>query len=165
MHDVAGAPKYQFDEENNIFNKKTGRKLKYHLDKDGYYKTMLSDIVYENKYYKRRSCFIHRLIALTFIEKVEGKTQVNHINGIKTDIRTANFEWVNVSENAYHAYKLKLRSAVGEKNGRSKLCVADIIKIRELRKAGKTHQKIADEIPTSRKNVTNILSGKRWSHV
>ena len=49
---------------------------------------------------------LHRVIATTFIPNPHGKPQVNHKNGVKTDNRVCNLEWVNNSENQKHRYSV-----------------------------------------------------------
>lgn len=55
---------------------------------------------------------VHRLVAETFIRKPKdhtGKLYVNHINGIRSDNRLCNLEWVTPQGNAVHAYETGLR--------------------------------------------------------
>lgn len=85
--------------------------LKGRSEGHGYLKVDLS------KGGKCKSMRIHRLVAEAFIPKPKNKTDVNHINGIKTDNRLENLEWVTRSENLKHAYDIGLKEKpIGVKN-------------------------------------------------
>jgi len=74
---------------------------------------------------KTKKCFLmHRLIAQAFIANPKHKKEVNHINGIKTDNRIDNLEWVTASENILHSvYVLGNKSHVkATASAKIKLC-------------------------------------------
>ena len=81
-----------------------GRVLKP-LKHNGYLVAQLS----KNGSHKRHKT--HRLVALTFIPNPLNKSEVNHINGNKTDNRLENLEWVTHRENTIHAFDMGLNKA------------------------------------------------------
>ena len=50
------------------------------------------------------TCYLHRLIAQSFIPNPVNKSFINHKNGEKTDNWYENLEWVTHAENVQHAY-------------------------------------------------------------
>lgn len=79
-----------------IMNTK-GRILKAGIDKDGYYRITLSNNG------KRKSYYVHRLVARAYLKDYDENLQVNHKNGIKTDNRIENLEMVTLQENIKHS--------------------------------------------------------------
>ena len=61
---------------------------------------------------KRKYHYIHRLVALMFIENDEPtvKTEVNHISEVKTENTVENLEWCSPKQNANHGTRTE-RSA------------------------------------------------------
>ncbi len=71
-------------------------------DKHGYCKVNL----YKNNTHKQ--CYVHILVATTFLSNVENKPQVNHIDGNKSNNSIENLEWCTAKENVLHAYSIGL---------------------------------------------------------
>ena len=72
---------------------RTNKILKCGIDKDGYEKVVLSVRPI------RKTKFVHRLVAETFISNPFDLPTVNHINEIKTDNRVSNLEWLSIADN------------------------------------------------------------------
>ena len=150
-----GNTKYLISKEGFVKNEKTGRILKTQNNGNGYQKiTLTIKGIQVQKY-------IHRLVAEYFIPKVKGKKQVNHKNGIKTDNRVENLEWVNNSENQIHAHLNNLKPN-GNKLWNGKFSEKDIKLIFELDKKGVKRFLIAKRMNCSKSTISDILNGKRY---
>ena len=88
-----------------------GKILKPGVTNKGYY------IVSLNSVDKRHTLTVHRLVANAFVPNLDNKPQVNHINGIKTDNRICNLEWLTNEENMKHAINNGLANKGGRKKG------------------------------------------------
>ena len=53
--------------------------------------------------------YIHRIVAETFLENINSKNEVNHIDGNKKNNNVCNLQWCDDFENRNHAYINGLR--------------------------------------------------------
>jgi hypothetical protein len=73
-------------------------------DSQGY---LLLDLYKDNK---SKTVRVHRLVAEMFIDNVENKETVNHIDGNKENNCIDNLEWATYKEQNNHFYKNNLKS-------------------------------------------------------
>jgi hypothetical protein len=107
---------------------------------------------------------VHRLVAAAFHgDPPLVDSQVNHINGAKTDNRSQNLEWVSRAENQRHAADIGLKPT-GEKSHLAKLTEGQVREIRSL--AGiKSQKEIGDQFGVSQTCINKIITGKKWKQL
>lgn len=148
---------YQISNLGRIKNARTNKFLKYRLNKNGYFLTQLC------KDGSRKSISVHRQLAIYFIPNPNNLPEVNHKNGVKTDNRIRNLEWVTHSENILHAFKLGLLNHRGENNPRSKVTQKEVEIIRnKYIPYVYTLSRLAKEYNVSHTTICRIVTRKNW---
>jgi len=99
---------YTIYSDGKVYSNKSKKFIKPHIE-NGYYRIGLY-IDGKPKTYK-----LHRLIGEFFIEKPEGKNQINHKDCNKLNNDVSNLEWCNNSENQLHAYQNGLNVSIHKK--------------------------------------------------
>ncbi|MBR6375111.1 MAG: NUMOD4 motif-containing HNH endonuclease [Alloprevotella sp.] len=95
--------RYEVSNLGRVRNARTGRVLRPWDNGRGYLQVYL--------WYKGKIVqYVHNLVATAFVEGWREGLQVNHKNGVKTDNRAENLEWVTSSENRQHACDVLLVS-------------------------------------------------------
>lgn len=151
---------YYATEDGHIYSSKSRRLITERLNNKGY------KIVNLSIDGKCKTFSVHRLIAQAYIPNPNNLPTINHKNGIKTDNRIENLEWVTFSENTTHAVATGLlMPAKGRdtKNGRFE--DEDIKRIKELYSQGLSQYKIAEMYNVTRGTIQQILNGHTYSYV
>ena len=86
-------PNYTISDKGEIVNINTNKELKPYIRNDGYVIISLS------KGGKKYKCYLHRLVAETFIPNPDNLPQVNHKDENKSNNCVSNLEWITPKDN------------------------------------------------------------------
>ena len=145
----------------NVYNIKTGNLLKPFKLSKGY---LGVNIFIDGKSHTKK---VHRLVAEAFIPNPYNKSQVNHIDGDKTNNNITNLEWCTCKENCIHAEVNNLRHHPrGENNGFSKYTEKQIHHVCKLIESAKfSLYEISILTGVSYGSVKVIKNGKEWNYI
>lgn len=123
---------------------------------------------------------VHPLVAAAFIGPRPDDLTINHIDGVKTNNRPANLEYVTLSENVQHAHRIGLinnfgdrnwtrrepeRVIRGERHYKARL-TNDLVRAMRLERGnGTTLEALALKYRVCNANVWYICARQTWRHV
>ncbi len=136
---------------------KGGRILKTVPDGGGY------PIVCLSRDGKHKNRTVHRLVAEAFMPNPDGKPQVNHIDGDKTNNRADNLEWCTSTENNRHVIKTGLHGS-GSATYNAKLTNEQAFYIRE-NPDNLTCRALAKMFGVNHVTISEAQLGKTYRHV
>jgi hypothetical protein len=150
---VVRFPGYEVSDKGRVRSFKSGKAKILKLGKDGSGYPIVC--LYKNG--RGYWFLVHRLVAEAFLGFPEDMLEVNHKNGVKTDNRVENLEWLTRSDNHKHAIKTGLR--------KTKLSENQVLEILDMLDAGVPQTEIAEIFNIAQSTVSMIKSGRRWSHL
>lgn len=101
---IQSFPDYMVSNHGRVKSLKKGRELI--LSQCNHYKGYKVVYLYKDKSIDFK-CFVHRLVAETFIVNIDTKPFVNHIDCNKTNNVLTNLEWMTEQENSQWYHKNK----------------------------------------------------------
>jgi hypothetical protein len=159
---IKGFPNHKISDMGNVWTPYGGGKLKkLQPDRKGYLRTQL---MYRRK---NRTARVSHLVLEAFVGPRPKGKECNHINGIKTDNRLGNLEWVTPSENARHAVETGLRPGPkGELNQAAKLTNEQVLELRNLYCTTVIPTRnLATMFGIRMGHLNKIVNHKCWAHV
>lgn len=155
MKEIKGYEKYLISKDGDIYIKETMYKMKPTISSNGYLRIGLT------KDKKKTIFLVHRLVAFAYIQNLDDKIQVNHINGIKSDNRLINLEWATRCENMQHAYMNGLMKGFYDYTYKPVLDTANGIFYESVKEASFllniNYSTLRSMLQGHRKNKTNLI--------
>lgn len=139
---------YTITEDGEVINNKWNRKVKPQSNGKGYLRVCIAG----------KMKYVHRLVAEKYIPNPNNYSQINHIDGNKSNNRVENLEWVTNQMNRDHAVKNGLH-AHGEVSY-AKLNWDKVSFIREHTEL--TSTALAKMYGVAPSTIREIRQGRRW---
>lgn len=118
-----------------VYSYRSKKFLKPRVHRDGYLIVALS------KDYKKKQCFLHRLVAEAFIPNPDNLPQVNHRDEVKIHNSLQNLEWCTAKYNSQYS------------NDKKVLCVETGVIYNSITKA-------AEAVKGNKGNICKACNGK-----
>jgi len=148
-----GYENYCVTRDGSIYSIRSSRFLKVQKGKNGYKTILLSQDKVQKRFY------IHRLIALAYIENPGGKQCVNHVDGDKHNNSISNLEWATHTENSVHAIETGLHKQPRKLNDEiaHKVCQSIV--------DGMRNKDIAEMFGISKESISAIKRGSIYMDI
>lgn len=155
------------------FRKRFGKIYKYKLNAKNI-KICNHDKGYSVVSLKCKNFYVHRLVAMAFLENKKNYKEVNHIDFNKKNNVVSNLEWCTHSMNMKHSYdngslldaqKTRAKRMSGEKCNLTKHSRSTVIKIRNLYDCGYRPIDISRLLGISVHSIKGIVHRKAWKHI
>lgn len=118
---------------------------------------------------KPKGAYVHTLVLEAFVSSRPPGCECNHKNGIKSDNRSENLEWVTRSENRKHAHRTLRRKfgfGRGENHCNAKLTEEKVLKIRNLFEMGEyTKYELGEMFGCSYMTIHDAVCRHTWIHI
>jgi len=116
----------------------------------------------------RKLTTIHKIVAAAFIGPKPEKMVINHKDGIKTNNRPENLEYISYSANNSHAFKMGLKKNHGQHASKAKLTQEQVDEIKKYKNikgrfSKATLSNLSDQFGVSPRTIKGILSGETWN--
>lgn len=158
LYDVSSKGSIRRAPENARFKTKPIRKLT--ITKFGY-----QSVYIKNTEGQGKNLLVHRAVMAAFVGPVPDGHQINHKNGIKSDNRIENLEYITPSANVQHAYDVL---GVVARHGVSHPCAKlNDEKVREIRQliGRRSLNQLSKQFSVDNRVIRDIRDHKIWKHV